>query len=399
MNFKAAVFTLAASLPLILFTAASAQRSLSFKTSLEISGMYEHNPWLLSESEKMSEDYVEDSYAMQYSPSLSVSYTSDIGSFSLSYRPDYKVHYPSGRKHRSLKSHVGELAGTLHFTDKLSLAISDQVSDSVVGTESRSDVPSLKRRYTANSTNETVRYTPGSRLVLTLGHSSNNTAYRKEVDGRSNREDNSAAASVGYRLGMGTEVGLTGDWGLVDYETEAQSDRYTYSGRVYAETKLAGIETLIRGEGGFEATTFKSQGDSDRSEGGKATFSGRLSISRDLGENTRAAITGAANYQPSDQVTGTFYRNISLDASVRQLFSDRIEVMFDRGMQRRRYEEEGSRRDYAYRASAKLGYRLFKWLAIRGGYTFAEVDSTIETYEYDEHVVEASVYVEYSLAK
>jgi len=397
MNFRVAVFVLAASLPLGLFTASFAQRSVSFKTSLEISGMYERNPWL--SSERTSEDYVKDSYAVQYSPSLSVGYTSDIGSFSLRYEPYYKVYYPSGRKHYSLKSHLGELAGTLHFTDKLSLAVSDRVADSVVGTNSRSDVPNLDRRFMENSTNEAVRYAPGSRLVFTLGHRSGNMISRREVDRGSNREDNSATASAGYRLGMRTEIGVTGDWGLVDYETENQTDRYDYSGRVYVETKLVGIDTTIRGEGGFERTTFKSEGDSDEAKKGSSGFSGLLRLARDLGEDTRAEIVGSASYLPSDQATGTFYKSTSIDASVRQVFLDRIEAMFDGGVQRRKYEGESDRRDYAYRASAKLGYKLFKWLSIRGGYTFAKVDSTIETYEYDEHVVEASVYVEYSFAK
>ncbi len=400
MNFRAAVFVWAASLSLGLFTASFAQRSLSFKTSLEISGMYEHNPWFSSESGRISEDYVKDSYAVQYSPSLSLIYTSDIGSFSLNYKPNYKVYYPSGRKNYSLKSHDGELAGTLHFTDKLSLALSDRVVDSLVGAQSRSDVPSLDRRFTKNSTNETVRYTPGTRLVFTLGHRSDNIRYRTEADKRSNREDNSVTTSIGYRLGMRTELGVTGDWGLVDNKTENQTDRYDYSGRVYVETKLVGIDTTIRGEGGFETTRFKNQGDSDEAKKSSSSFSGLLRIARDLGEDTRAQIVGSASYLPSDQVNGTFYKNIGVDASVRHLFLDRIEAMFDGGIQHRKYEEEENpRRDYAYRASAKLGYRLFKWLAIRGGYTFSKVDSTIETYEYDEHVVEASVYVEYSFAK
>jgi len=400
MNFKAVVFAGAASLSLVLFTASFAQKPLSFKTSLEITGMYERNPWLFSQSEKESKDYVQDSYVVEYSPSLNLIYRSDFGSFSLNYRPNYKVYYPSGRRHYSLKSHQGELAGTLYFTDKLSLALSDRVADSVVGTESRSDVPSLQRRYTENSTNETLRYTPGSRLVLTLGHRSNNTAYRTEADKRSNREDNSATASVGYRLGVRTEIGVTGDWGLVDYKTEEQTDRYDYSARVYVQTTLAGIETTIRGEGGFETTKFKSGSNSGSLRNGRTGFNGLLSIARDLGENTHAAITGSAGYLPSDQATGSFYKNTSVEASVRQLFLGRIEAMFNGEVRRRRYEEEEEdRTDYAYRASAQLGYRLFKWLSIRGGYTFSKVDSTIETYEYDEHVVEASVYVEYSSPK
>jgi hypothetical protein len=102
---------------------------------------------------------------------------------------------------------------------------------------------------------------------------------------------------------------------------------------------------------------------------------------------------------PSDVWAGQFYENRGVRASVRHLFLDRVEAMFDGRAEARRYVEESARKDYVYGVSATGGYKLFKWLSLRVGYSFAKVDSKLETYEYDNHVVHASLYFEHSFSR
>jgi len=386
---------------LILSSMCLAQGSLSFRTSLEITGKCERNPFLVSDEAKEDKDYVEESYVVQYSPMLSVGYAMDFADFGLSYAPYYKTYYASGRKRHSSMAGTGDLSAQLYFTDRLSLTLHDGLTDSVVGAETWSDDPDVDRHYTENSTEERIRYTPGTRLVLTVGHRSDGIWHRREKDKFGDREENFALGSVGYTLGRATEVGVTGDWGLVDSKTpDRYDDRYEYSVRGYIEQRLEGIETDVRVEGGVETTEYKHKAELEDVRAKRSSFSGSLSVRRVLGEDTRAELTASSSYESSDVWAGEFYENTSIRASLRHLFFDRVETILSGTAGRRKYTndtEEGARRDYTYRASAVAGYRFFRWLSLRAGYTFAKVDSTIQTYEYEnQHLIEASLNLWYS---
>ncbi len=401
MCFKSKLLVAVALLSSALSSVLLGQGSISFKTSLEVSGMYERNPWLLSDEEKKDQDYVDnESYVVQYSPRIGIDYRAGLGDFHLRYEPYYKTYHTSGRKNYSIKPHVGSFSGEIYFTDRLSLALRDSFSDSAVGTESWSDDSGLDARYFANSASEIVQYTPGAKLVLTIGHRSSGSWYRREENRRRDREENFALASVGYKLGWATEVGVTGDWGLIDCETlDVNDDRYKYSARGYVNRTLDAIDTDVRAEAGVVTTEYKD--DREGASSKKSSFAGSLSVKRDLRENTRASVTATSDYKPSDDLGGGFYLSTSIDTSVHHVFFDRIEAILGGRAQRRRYEYEkdSERRDYVYRVSATAGYKLTKWLSLRAGYTFAKVDSTIQTYEYDNQVVHASVYFEYSFSR
>jgi len=380
----------------------AAQGSISFKTSLEISGRYERNPWLVSDIEKEGEDYVKEAYVVQYSPGIGVDYAADFGDFGLAYKPYYETYYGSGRKRRSSMAHEGHLAAQLYFTDKLSLILHDGLTDSVVGTATWSDDPNLDRRYTENSTQESIRYTPGSRLILTVGHRSEGIWNRRVGDKSGDKEQNFALGSVGYTFGRATEVGVTGDWGLIDCETpDRYDDRHEYSVRGYVEQRLGAIDTDVRAEGGVVTTEYKRESELEDVRAIRSSFSGSLSVRRVLGEDTSAEVVASSAYESSDVWAGEFYKSTNIRASVRHVFLGRVEAMFEGGVERRRYSEESARRDYAYRVSATAGYKLFKWLSLRVGYTFAKVDSTMETYEYENQqpVVEASLNLGYSFSR
>lgn len=379
-----------------------AQGSISFKTNLEITGKYERNPFLVSDEAKEDEDYVKEAYVVQYSPMISVGYTADFGDFDLSYTPYYKTYYTSGRERHSSTAGTGDLSAQLYFTDKLSLILHDGLADSVVGADTWSDDPNLDRRYTENSTEERIRYTPGARLVLTFGHRSEGIWHRRVGDKSGDREENVALGSVGYTLGRTTEVGVTGDWGLIDCKTpDRYDDRYEYSVRGYVEQRLDGIDTDVRAEGGVETTEYKRKGELEDARARRSSFSGSLSVRRVLGEDTHAEVVASSAYESSDVWAGEFYKSTSIRASVRHVFLDRVEAMFEGTAGRRRYTEEGARRDYTYRVSAMAGYKLFKWLSLRAGYTFTKVDSTMQTYEYENQqpVVEASLNLGYSYSR
>jgi len=294
------------------------------------------------------------------------------------------------------------LSAQLYFTDKLSLILSDGLTDSVVGAEAWSDDPDLDRHYTENSIEERIRYTPGARLVLTVGHRSEGIWHRREKDKFGDREENFALGSVGYTLGRATEVGVTFDWGLIDCKTlDRYDDRYEYSVRGYVEQRLNGIDTDVRIEGGVETTEYKHKDELEDVRARSSSFSGSLSVRRDLGEDTRAEVVASSSYESSDVWAGEFYKNTSIRASVRHVFFDRVEARFEGTAGRRRYEEESARRDYTYQVSATVGYKLFTWLSLRTGYTFAKVDSTMQTYEYENQqpVVEASLNLGYSYSR
>lgn len=398
---KARFYVAAAASFFILSSVCLAQRSVSLKTSLEITGMYERNPSLFSDSEKESKDYVKDAYEVRYSPAVGVDYEADIGDFHLRYDPYYTTYYPSGRRHYSLKTQAGQLSARLYFTDKLSLILSDQLSDSAVGAWRPSDQPGLDRRYTENKTEERVQYAaPGTRLVLTLGHRSAVVSNRRAEDKLLDREENFALGSAGYRIREWTEVGLTGDWGLIDYETpDRYDDRYQYSMRGYVQQRLAVIDADARVEAGLVTTEYKDKGELEGIPARRTGFDGSLSVTRDLGEDTRAQVTASSAYMPSDVWAGEFYRSTGIKASVRHLFLDRVEAMFEGRAESRKYVEESARKDYAYGVSATGGYKIFTWLSLRVGYSFAKVDSKLETYEYDNHVVHASLYFEHSFSR
>ena len=400
MRFKARLCVAAVVSFFVLGSVCLAQRSVTFRTSLEITGMYEVNPLLFSDSEKESKDYVKDAYEVRYSPGIGVDYAADIGEFHLTYDPYLTTYYPSGHERYSIKTQTGQLSGQLYFTDKLSLILSDQLSDSVVGAARQSDQPGLGARYTENGTQERVRYAPGTRLVLTLGHGSDGIWYRRAEDKSQDREENFALGSAGYKLREWTEVGVTGDWGLIDYKTpDRYDDRYQYSARGYIQQRLEAIDADARAEAGFMTTEYKDKGQlrgiATRSTG----FDGSLSVARNLGEDTRAEVAASSGYVPSDVLAGDFYQSRAVRASVRHVFLDRFEAMFEGRAESRRYVEESARRDYAYGVSATGGYKIFKWLSLRAGYSFAKVDSKLETYEYDNHEVHISLYFEDSFSR
>ncbi|MBN1592713.1 MAG: outer membrane beta-barrel protein [Candidatus Coatesbacteria bacterium] len=380
-----------------------AKGAFTLRTSLEVTGEYERNPLLLSDEEKEEADYtVNEGYVARYSPEIELDYTAGIGDFRLLYTPSYRTYYVSGRKHTSYRTHVGAFGGELYITDNLSLFLEDSLSDSDVGTQSWSDNPYLDSRRFENSASEKLEFRPGRRLVFMLGHRTSVKWHRKEEEEYRNREENFALGSVGANLGHSTQVGIIGDWGLIDYETsDSSDDRFEYSARGYVNRDLRGLDTVVRAEAGFVTTELKHRNDleDDSRDCKRSSFTGSLSISRDLGRNTRALLAADSGYWSSEEYAGEYYLTTTVRTSIRHIFLDRVETFLDGRVQRRRYERGNDRRDYVYRLSATAGYRFLKWLSLRAGYTFAKVDSTIQTYEYDNELVHASVCFEYELSR
>jgi len=368
---------------------------LSLKTSLEVKGEYEWNPFLLSDLEKKERDVVEESYVTRVWPVLGLKYSSDYAEVSASYGPRLAFYTPRGGRKYTTKAHQASISARLNFTDRLALSISDSFMDSVVGAGRLSDQPDLDDRYTQNTCSEVVRYAPGARIVISLGHESSGVWHRRKRYKEANRDENFAVASLGYILGGRTEAGLAGRWGLISSKTPSTADdRYEYSATVYAQRRFEGLRTRIRAEAGLVATDYKRTDELPRPKGTRG-FKGGITIDRRVSENVNASLNAFAGYSPSDVLGGEYYRTIGAALSVRQTFLDRFEAILSGRFARNRYIVSPKRRDWAYNLTFVGGYRLLRWLSFRAGYTFAKIDSTIEQDEYDNHGVFASIYAEY----
>lgn len=387
---------------LVLFTLVSAclaQRELSFKLSLGVEGRREWNPWLLNDEEKRLDDASDVANALVLEPGLSARYSIDYARLGVSYSPKVTMYHGAGVERRTFKAHKGELSGDLYFTDRISLSIKDMVEDSVVGGERVSDEHNLDDRYFSNTVSESLECEVGTRLVFAVGHRSYGVWHERDNADIYDRDENSATARIGYKLGFRTEVGVSGQWGLISCKMPGRfDDRYEYSTTAYAKREVDQFNATVTLEGGVVTTEVKDDGDLGSGMKRRRDFTGALSIYKKTSLNSSASLEGSIGHRSSDAFAGEFSRTYALNASAEYLFFGRLETMMSGNVAFRKYVQTSERREWDYWVRTGIGYRLFEMVSLRASYTFAKVDSTHDIYEYDNHVLAVSVYLAYSLS-
>lgn len=197
------------------------------------------------------------------------------------------------------------------------------------------------------------------------------------------RIDHTGILYLNYDYSRKTSFFLNGEYIRSVFDTATQYDADQYNLYVGLQWQPSG-KTSVRTRLGFVNRSLDSGDVDDASE-----FAGDLQIRYDISRKTSLTLLGASNVEVPDTNNYSFMRNNLLRFGYRHKITSKKFAGIVAYGSWRNYQggRQDDRDDDVFRLSPYVQYNLREWMKVRLNYTYENLDSTINTKDYNSNII------------